>query len=203
MAQCLKTKTLFSQTIKNNFFFQFFYLFLVRIGTQLSPFRKVFSYFWTAPFEWLFPSITTHWLFSPPPYPIAVVEVLTAENLQQQPKNFQQFSHLQPKNLETNCWHNIQYNNSNKKSYSIQYSTNNHRFFYIKIKNKKKKKEKKSHNLTIPKSCKRIKLYLPNPPFDNNTPIKNPNHYHVQASMSSGVAVEPKIFLIWGFRITD
>ena len=68
---------------------------------------------------------------------------------------------------------------------------------------KKKKKEKKSHNLTIPKSCKTIKLYLPNPPFDNNTPIKNPNHYHVQASMSSGVAVEPKIFLIWGFRVTN
>ena len=43
--------------------------------------------------------------------------------------------------------------------------------------------KKKSHNLTIPKSYKTIKLYLPNPPFDNNTPIKNPNNYHVQASM--------------------
>ena len=65
-----------------------------------------------------------------------------------------------------------------KKNYSVQYSTNNHRFFYIKIFIKKN-----SHNLTIPKSYKTIKLYLPNPPFDNNTPIKNPNHYHVQASM--------------------
>ena len=45
------------------------------------------------------------------------------------------------------------------------------------------KKKKKSHNLTIPKSYKTIKLHLPNPPFDNNTPIKNPNHYHVEASM--------------------
>ena len=129
----------------------------MRIGTQLSTFRKVFSCFWSA-----FPSTTTHWLLSPPPYPIAAVEVLTAENLQQQlkflhlqPKNFQQFSHLQPKNLETNCWHNIQYNNSNKKSYSVQYSTNNHRFFYIKF-----FLFKKSHNLTIPKNCKTIKLYL-------------------------------------------
>ena len=64
-----------------------------------------------------------------------------------------------------------------KKNYFVQYSTNNHTFFYIKI------FIKKSHNLTIPKSYKTIKLYLPNPPFDNNTPIKNPNHYHVQASM--------------------
>ena len=154
MAQCLKTKTLFSQTIKNKkfifsffsflfFFFPVFYLFLVRTSTQLSLSPKVFSSFWTAPFEWLFPSTTTHWLLSPPPYPITAVEVLTAKNLQQQlkfsrlqPKNFQQFSHLQPKNLETNWSHNIQYNNSNqkkKKNYFVQYSTNNHSFFYIKI----------------------------------------------------------------------
>ena len=33
---------------------------------------------------------------------------------------------------------------------------------------------KKSHNFTIPKSYKTVKLYLPDPPFDNNTPIKIP-----------------------------
>ena len=68
MAQCLKTKTPLSQTIKNKKKKKFpvFYLFLVHTGTQLSPFRKVFSSFWTAPFEWLYPSTTTHWLLSPP-----------------------------------------------------------------------------------------------------------------------------------------
>ena len=82
-----KDQNTLSQTIKKKKKkFLVFYLFLVRTGTQLSPFRKVFSSFWTAPFEWLFPSTTTHWLLSPPPYPIAAVEVLTAENLQQQLK---------------------------------------------------------------------------------------------------------------------
>ena len=57
--------------------------------------------------------------------------------------------------------HSIQqFKPKKKKNYFVQYSTNNHSFFYIKI------FIKKSHNLTIPKSYKTIKLCLPNPPFE-------------------------------------
>ena len=192
MAQCLKTKTLFSQTIKNNFFFSsFLSLPSAYRYTALSLSQGFF----------LFLDCTLWMAFSKHHHTLTVLTTTISYCSSWSSYSRELAATTQEFGDQLLTQHSIQQFKQKILFYTIFHKQSS--FLLHKNLKKKKKKEKKSHNLTIPKSCKTIKLYLPNPPFDNNTPIKNPNHYHVQASMSSGVVVEPKIFLICGFRVTN
>ena len=157
MAQCLKTKTSFSQTIKKKKKFPVFYLFLVRIGTQLSTFRKVFFLFLEcfSEHQHTLTVITTtisycsSWssysrelaatveVLAPPAQEFSAVLAPPAQEFGDQLLTQHSIQQFKQKILFCTIFHK-------QSSFLL------HKFFFF----------FKSHNLTIPKNCKTIKLYL-------------------------------------------